>query len=165
MAAGGHEHRSSQCSRLVRATSDSGRMRHYSGSTLSRQLLACASHERQRRPNAAGVLNSANFDGALGARWRSRPQHRNRTHAVQQVSYSQSPHQLRRAVREEYSEAERIGVTHFSRDAISPHERVSVPVPERSRQFLLVRIYHEYREELGRLRLAGIGTDAMAVAG
>src|SRR5207249_3267103 len=38
-------------------------------------------------------------------------------------------------------------------------------VPEWDRQFRLVRVHHEHREELGRLRLAGIGADAMAVAG
>src|SRR5256884_7700968 len=38
-------------------------------------------------------------------------------------------------------------------------------VPEWDREFRLVRVHHEHREELGRLRLAGIGTDAVAVAG
>src|SRR2546429_9274245 len=38
-------------------------------------------------------------------------------------------------------------------------------VPEWGRQFRLVRVHHEHREELGRLRLAGIGADAVAVAG
>src|SRR4029078_8805678 len=38
-------------------------------------------------------------------------------------------------------------------------------VPEWDRQLRLVRVHHEHREELGRLRLAGIGADAMAVAG
>src|SRR5229473_7661273 len=38
-------------------------------------------------------------------------------------------------------------------------------VPEWNCQFRLVRVYHEHREELGRLRLAGIGADAVAVAG
>jgi hypothetical protein len=38
-------------------------------------------------------------------------------------------------------------------------------VPEWDRQFRLVRVHHEHREELGRLRLAGIGADAVAVAG
>src|SRR5437870_11039296 len=38
-------------------------------------------------------------------------------------------------------------------------------VPEWDRQFGLVRVHHEHREELGRLRLAGIGADAVAVAG
>src|SRR5437868_5598742 len=38
-------------------------------------------------------------------------------------------------------------------------------VPEWDRQFRLVRVHHEDREELGRLRLAGIGADAVAVAG
>src|SRR5712671_6554746 len=38
-------------------------------------------------------------------------------------------------------------------------------VPEWNRQFRLVRVHHEHREELGRLRLAGIGADAVAVAG
>src|SRR5260370_17613357 len=37
-------------------------------------------------------------------------------------------------------------------------------VPEWDRQFRLVRVHHEHREELGRLRLAGIGADAVAVA-
>ena len=37
-------------------------------------------------------------------------------------------------------------------------------VPE-YRQFRLVRVHHEHREELGRLRLAGIGADAVALAG
>jgi len=40
-----------------------------------------------------------------------------------------------------------------------------VSVAEWDRQFRLVRVHHEYREELGRLRLAGIGADAVAVAG
>src|SRR2546426_8681766 len=38
-------------------------------------------------------------------------------------------------------------------------------VPEWDRQFRLVRVHHEYGEELGRFRLAGIGADAVAVAG
>src|ERR671922_944716 len=38
-------------------------------------------------------------------------------------------------------------------------------VPEWDRQFRFVRVHHEHREELGRLRLAGIGADAVAVAG
>src|SRR6516164_9371335 len=38
-------------------------------------------------------------------------------------------------------------------------------VPEWDRQFGLVRIHDEHREELGRLRLAGVGADAVAVAG
>src|SRR5919109_1495184 len=38
-------------------------------------------------------------------------------------------------------------------------------VPEWDRQLRLVRIHHEHREELGRLRLAGIGADGVAVAG
>jgi hypothetical protein len=38
-------------------------------------------------------------------------------------------------------------------------------VTEWDRQFRLVRVHHEHREELGRLRLAGIGADAVAVAG
>jgi hypothetical protein len=38
-------------------------------------------------------------------------------------------------------------------------------VPKWDRQFGLVRVHHEHREELGRLRLAGIGTDVLAVAG
>jgi hypothetical protein len=38
-------------------------------------------------------------------------------------------------------------------------------VPEWDRQFRLIRTHHEHREELGRLRLAGIGADAVAVAG
>src|SRR5260370_4635068 len=38
-------------------------------------------------------------------------------------------------------------------------------VPEWDRQFRLVRVHHEHREELGGLRLAGIGADAVAVAG
>src|SRR5207244_3929413 len=40
-----------------------------------------------------------------------------------------------------------------------------ISVPEWDRQFRLVRVHHEHREELGRLRLAGIGADAVAVAG
>ena len=38
-------------------------------------------------------------------------------------------------------------------------------VPEWDRQFSLVHVYHEHREELGRLHLAGIGADVVAVAG
>src|SRR4029077_2215763 len=53
----------------------------------------------------------------------------------------------------------------FSRDAISSHERYQTSVPKWDRQFLLVRVQHEHREELGRLRIAGIGADAVAVAG
>src|SRR6516225_6482134 len=53
----------------------------------------------------------------------------------------------------------------FSRDAKFPHERYQTSVPEWDRQFRLVRVHHEHREELGRLRLAGIGTDTVAVAG
>src|SRR5438874_4268752 len=47
---------------------------------------------------------------------------------------------------------------------LSPHERYQTSVPEWDRQFRLVRVHHEHREELGRLRLAGIGADAVAVA-
>jgi hypothetical protein len=46
----------------------------------------------------------------------------------------------------------------------SPNEECP-SVPEWDRQFRLVRVHHEHREELGRLRLAGIGADAVAVAG
>jgi hypothetical protein len=46
------------------------------------------------------------------------------------------------------------------------HGRTSkTSVPKWDRQFRLVRVHHEHREELGRLRLAGIGADAVAVAG
>jgi len=38
-------------------------------------------------------------------------------------------------------------------------------VPEWDRQFGLVRVHHKHREELGRLCLAGIGADTVAVAG
>src|ERR687888_1947703 len=38
-------------------------------------------------------------------------------------------------------------------------------VPEWDRQFRLIRVHHEHREELGWLRLTGIGADAVAVAG
>src|SRR5215472_965084 len=38
-------------------------------------------------------------------------------------------------------------------------------VPEWDRQFRLVRAHHKHREKLGRLGLAGIGADAVAVAG
>ena len=38
-------------------------------------------------------------------------------------------------------------------------------VPEWDRQFRLVCVHYEHREELGRLRLAGIGADPVAVAG
>jgi hypothetical protein len=38
-------------------------------------------------------------------------------------------------------------------------------VPQWERQFRLVRVHDEHREELGRLRLAGIGADAVAVPG
>ena len=37
-------------------------------------------------------------------------------------------------------------------------------VPEWDRQFRLVRVHHKHREELGRLGLAGIGADGVAVA-
>ncbi len=48
---------------------------------------------------------------------------------------------------------------------LSPHERSQTSVPEWDGQFRLVRVHHEHREELGRLRLAGIGADGVAVAG
>ena len=38
-------------------------------------------------------------------------------------------------------------------------------VPEWDRQFRLVPVHHEHCEELGRLGLAGIGADTVAVAG
>src|SRR5215831_182758 len=38
-------------------------------------------------------------------------------------------------------------------------------VPEWDRQFRLIRVHHEHREKLGWLCLAGIGADAVAVAG
>ena len=37
-------------------------------------------------------------------------------------------------------------------------------VREWNRQFRFVRVHHEHREELGRLRLTGIGADGVAVA-
>src|SRR5215469_360200 len=43
--------------------------------------------------------------------------------------------------------------------------RGDASVPERDRQFRLVRVHHEHCEEFGRLCLAGIGTDTVAVAG
>src|ERR1700757_3338582 len=46
-----------------------------------------------------------------------------------------------------------------------PHETYQTSVPEWGRQFRLVRVHHEHREQLGRLRLAGIGADAVNVAG
>src|SRR5262245_30171730 len=42
---------------------------------------------------------------------------------------------------------------------------ISTSVPEWDRQFRLARIHHEHREELGRLSVAGIGADPVAVAG
>src|SRR5260221_13235914 len=46
------------------------------------------------------------------------------------------------------------------------HGRTSkTSVPKWDRQVRLVRVHHEHREELGRLRLTGIGADAVAVAG
>ena len=53
----------------------------------------------------------------------------------------------------------------LSRDAISPAEKYQTSVPEWDRQVRLVRVHDEHREELGRLRLAGIGADAVAVPG
>src|ERR1700738_5212481 len=53
----------------------------------------------------------------------------------------------------------------FSPDAISSHERYQTSVPEWDRQLRLVRVHHEHREKLGRLRIAGIGADGVAVAG
>jgi hypothetical protein len=38
-------------------------------------------------------------------------------------------------------------------------------IRERDRQFGLVRVHDEHREELGRLRLAGIGADGVASPG
>src|SRR5258706_13734906 len=49
------------------------------------------------------------------------------------------------------------------REAISRAEKYSVP--EWDRQVRLVCVHQEHREELGRLRLAGIGADAVAVPG
>src|SRR5438105_13599145 len=42
----------------------------------------------------------------------------------------------------------------------TPDAMAMTSVPEWDRQFRLVRVHHEHREELGRLRLAGIGADA-----
>src|SRR6266404_6441181 len=42
---------------------------------------------------------------------------------------------------------------------------IRTSVPQRGRQFRLAGVHHEHREQLGRLRLAGIGADAVAVAG
>jgi hypothetical protein len=66
----------------------------------------------------------------------------NRTHAPQQTSGRASAGLLRQYLRTK-----------------------GTLVPEWDRQFRLVRVHHEHREELGRLRLAGIGVDAVAVAG
>src|SRR5262249_32905296 len=46
-----------------------------------------------------------------------------------------------------------------SRRNISARKVTSVP--EWDRQFRLVRVHHEHREELGRLRLAGLAADAV----
>ena len=51
----------------------------------------------------------------------------------------------------------------LSRDAISAAEKYQTSVPEWGRQVRLVRVHDEHRQELGRLRLAGIGADAVAV--
>ena len=51
------------------------------------------------------------------------------------------------------------------RDANSPAEKYQTSVPQWECQFRLVRVHDEHREELGRLRLAGIGADAVAVPG
>jgi hypothetical protein len=51
------------------------------------------------------------------------------------------------------------------RNSISPQEQHQTSVPEWDGQFRLVRVHHEHREELCGLRFAGIGADAMAVAG
>src|SRR5215813_66027 len=48
--------------------------------------------------------------------------------------------------------------------AIVPHESRSISLRERERQLRLARVHHEHGEELGRLRLAGIGADAVTVA-
>ena len=45
------------------------------------------------------------------------------------------------------------------------HALVGLSIPKWDRQFRLVRVHHEHREELGRLGLACIGADAVAVAG
>ena len=66
--------------------------------------------------------------------------------------------------RKAHSAAERFGVPHFLATTISPHEKYQTSVPEWDRQFRVVRVHHEYREELGRFRLAGIGANAVAVA-
>src|SRR5689334_11230587 len=42
---------------------------------------------------------------------------------------------------------------------------LSTSVPEWSRQFRLVRVYHEHRKELGRLRLTGISANGVTVLG
>src|SRR6058998_2170578 len=53
-----------------------------------------------------------------------------------------------------------------SRQRVDIYGRTSkTSVPEWDRQFRLVRVHHEHREELGWFRLAGIGADAVAVAG
>ena len=41
---------------------------------------------------------------------------------------------------------------------------LSTSVPQWDRQFRLIRVHHEHRKKLGRLRLACIGADAVAVA-
>src|ERR1700722_10256188 len=43
--------------------------------------------------------------------------------------------------------------------------RFLTSIPEWDRQFRLARVHHEHRQQLRRLRLAGIGADAVAVAG
>src|SRR5438128_771062 len=53
-----------------------------------------------------------------------------------------------------------------SRQRVDIHGGTSkTSVPEWDRQFRLVRVHHEHSEELARFRLAGIGADAVAVAG
>jgi hypothetical protein len=53
----------------------------------------------------------------------------------------------------------------FSRCNISCTKGINPQFPNGIRQFRIFRVHHEHREELGRLRLAGIGADAVAVAG
>src|ERR1700746_3962789 len=55
--------------------------------------------------------------------------------------------------------------SHGSSAVLSRHFSARTSVSEWDRQFRLIRVHHEHREELRRFCFAGIGADDVAVAG
>src|SRR5438552_702459 len=110
-------------------------------------------HGRGPPPERARPAHRNRFDSPRDLPRHRRPQARRPPLARMRVTNGRSSGAIRRSTR-------RADSSHCEDTFTS-----KTSVPEWDRQFRLVRVHHEHREELGRLRLAGIGTDAVAVAG